>query len=193
MKLISTHNSATGERSRNLLHALATPFARCQRGSLYEQFRQGCTYFDIRCRKTRRHGWHCAHGLWLSRRSLESVLAELSLYAHDLSRRTGRHLYIAIGLERGGNDELEELKRLIHAAAYEFCVTYYDTKQGGWHIDETDVDVPLRCDFADLNLSLLSWRHPATWKVLLPIPRLWAMLRHRPTFDEETFTQVDFL
>ena len=59
MKLIGTHNSATGENGYGVLSWLVAPFAVTQRKTICEQFDAGCRSFDIRVRLTKR-GWVCA-------------------------------------------------------------------------------------------------------------------------------------
>jgi len=183
MLKISTHNSASAERSRGLLSRLVRPFSRCQRLTIRQQFDAGCRYFDIRLRHCRDGVYRIAHGLWTGGRTLTNILSEIEMLAGSVEET----VYVAFCLERGGLNELLMLQAYIAVLfpTHRFVVTYWATKEGGWHIEREETKVPLRADFAYINAS--------TWRILLPIPRLWAWLRKQPTFDEETFTQVDFL
>ena len=51
LKKIATHDSATGERSKNFLHALGKPFAQTQNKTIKEQYEVGVRYFDLRIDK----------------------------------------------------------------------------------------------------------------------------------------------
>lgn len=185
---ISTHNSATGEPSATWLDRLMTPVARCQAKTLAGQYDAGCRYFDLRAARDRSGRWACAHGHWRSRTSLAAALRLLD----GLARQCAGPLYVSVTLERGVHGELEALRRhAAEAVAFPaFTLTYWATKEGGWHIEATDRQVPLRHEFYDLGR-----RWP--WRLLLPFPRLWAWVwtkaRGRHAFTGEAFTQVDFL
>ena len=51
MKKIATHDSATGERSKNWLNALGKVFAQTQTKTIKEQYEAGVRYFDLRVDK----------------------------------------------------------------------------------------------------------------------------------------------
>ena len=63
--IIGTHNSGTGERGKGFLSFLVSPFAKCQRKSIKEQYDAGCRVFDLRV-KWVDGKWKLAHGLWTS-------------------------------------------------------------------------------------------------------------------------------
>ena len=95
MNKIGTHNSVTGEKSYGVLSKIVAIFSICQFKTIQEQLEAGCTYFDIRVCKTRR-GWICAHGLWESKRSADSILQELN--------DSGKEVYVRLTLEKGDGD-----------------------------------------------------------------------------------------
>lgn len=94
---IATHNSATGEQGKGFLSWLVTPFSKCQRKTLIEQYDAGCRYFDIRVRY--HYGWVCAHGLWESKQDAWRLLANLDRHAYQ----RGEKCYISLTYEGRGS------------------------------------------------------------------------------------------
>ncbi len=183
MELKSTHNSATGEPSLTWRDALLTPFARCQSLTIAEQLRAGVTYFDIRA-ALGPDGWHCAHGLWLSRTLLRDVLDLIDWWAWE----HGGTYYVSLTLERGSDDLARQLLRTAsgwkQAPAYR--LTYLAGKAGGgWHVIEEFHPVAMAQGFDSLGRG--------HWRTLLPVPRLWAALRPAPVWSENIYLQVDFI
>ena len=76
MALIGTHDSATGEKGYGFIN-LFKFFGKTQDMSIIEQAKAGIRYFDLRVRKTER-GWICAHGLWETKKTFQTILKEIS-------------------------------------------------------------------------------------------------------------------
>ena len=87
MKLIATHDSATGEKGKGILSWLGTPFAKTQSKTIKEQYEAGCRMFDIRV-KLIDNEWYCAHGLWRTKRTaydkLEETMPDYILQEYNL-------------------------------------------------------------------------------------------------------------
>ena len=76
---IATHDSATGERSKNLLHALGKVFAQTQTKTIKEQYEAGVRYFDIRVDKD----LVLCHGLWKADKDFADLLIEMRKYVME--------------------------------------------------------------------------------------------------------------
>lgn len=175
MKKIATHNSLTGERPDGLLSRLGTPFARCQNKTIRQQYQAGCRLFDLRIKKHRGR-WVGAHGLWHTRRSAASLIAEIAGFGDA---------YAILTYEGSKDDKhyaeflsfIEQVKQLhVHWV-------YFAVKKPTWEvIEQPDTTTALRQGFLPLT----------DWHAILPIPYLWRNTNRLP-FDDETFTLVDFL
>lgn len=186
--MIGTHDSATGEKGHGLLSWLVTPFAKTQSKTIREQYEAGCRAFDIRVRRTKR-GWVCAHGLWTSERTVDSILNQISCFRGrcqvDLTYE-GREIDRQKFLD--GVDTLKELNRRI---IWGPCSIKYGKKDGV----KVEYEVLSKADkgykggeqgFLPLDGS--------TWQTYLPIPWLWDRLYKRPhKFSKDKVTWVDFL
>ena len=76
--MTGTHNSGTGERGNGLLSLLVSPFAKCQRKTIREQYEAGARVFDLRVRFVEGR-WKLAHGLWVSEVDFLDVLDLLDI------------------------------------------------------------------------------------------------------------------
>ena len=173
--LIGTHNSATGEAGCGFVSTVVAPFATCQSKTLAEQYAGGVRFFDLRARKTSR-GWVCAHGPWESKRSFESILAQLSSYSNAAAR-----VWYEGNAPTGFVAQVEAWKRdypgldIVEAGSRE-----------PWRSLKVWRKLPQQHDYLGLDFS--------TWHTYLPIPWLWKKIYHdRPRFNSEIFTVVDFL
>ena len=79
MLKIATHDSATGEKGKDILSILGTPFARTQSKTIREQFEADCRMFDIRVKLFGKE-WRCAHGLWRSERFALDIIKEINSF-----------------------------------------------------------------------------------------------------------------
>ena len=92
---IATHDSATGEKSKNLLHSLVKIFAQTQTKTIKEQYEAGVRYFDFRVDKD----LVLCHGLWKSNKTLADILSEIKSYAQEI-------VYIRVIIERKYSEEV---------------------------------------------------------------------------------------
>lgn len=181
---IGTHNSCTSERSKTWLHALLTPFARCQSKTIAEQYNAGCRYFDLRVDKDMR----ICHGIWKSALTLSDVLAQL----RALCRET---VYIMITYEGSLNvveealfiEQVFDLMDMSIFNQHRVVLTAINIKKPIWRTVWCSVNAPQTVSkFKNLDGS--------TWHTYLPIPWLWKRLYYNePVWDLECYTMVDFL
>ena len=184
MQLIATHNSATGERSKNWFCRLMTPIARCQALTIEEQYHEGCTYFDLRVRRSRDGSYRLCHGLWQSGKTLGKVLDELN----RCSRMCASHPKVTVFYE--GKLKTEAKRDRFLNDMYDYMKAYVNidfvslgVKLPHWRTLRSFANVPNKQDYKKIT----------GWSVMLPIPFLWWMFRPDPQFNTETYTMVDFL
>lgn len=182
---IATHNSATGERSKNLLHALFTPFSKCQDKTIREQYDAGVRYFDLRVDRDLR----LCHGLWKADKTLGDILKEMSTYEETV--------YVTITIEHRYDDSTNNwLTALIRGHYYPENVrlVYIAKKKPSWTIIVKYFDVPVVKNYLSvptpkqyLTLALKDWRR------YIPIPRVLKKITPRTEFRDDCFTMVDFI
>lgn len=173
---IATHNSATGEKGHGFISWLISPFSKCQSKTIDEQFQEGCRYFDIRVRKTKR-GWICAHGLWESKRNLESIFSDINYY---------RNCYVNITYEGEAPDNfIDTVLNWMNIYKYiTFCSI--NTKKPEWRNLTTINYVETKDSFLHLDFS--------SWHTYIPIPWLWKKIYYNKVqFNNRYFTFVDYL
>ena len=173
---IATHNSVTGEIGHGFISWLITPFAKCQSKTITEQLESGVRYFDIRVRKTKR-GWIGAHGLWESKRNIESILSEIN---------NNENCYINITYEgKAPDDFIEIVKKWIIAYKYiTFCAI--NSKKPKWTNIVTINNVESKDYFIHLDFS--------TWHTFIPIPWLWKKIYYNNVeFTNNYFIFIDFI
>ena len=185
---IATHNSATGEKAGSFLSWLLTPFAKCQSKTIKQQYEAGCRMFDIRIRWTNDE-WHCAHGLWYTKRYASDILHEINCFP--------KSCYVLITYE--GKLKNEQDKK----ALLSFCnwakTAFPNIKFGDiaakYVDDDTKVDwVILESGKVAKNKQGFLPLDGNHWQTYLPIPWLWKKLYfNKPKFDNKIYTFVDFL
>lgn len=187
MDKIATHNSATGESCGNFLSWLITPFSKTQSKTIAEQYAAGCRMFDLRVRK-HKGVYKAAHGLWISKRHAETIIAELNSY---------KDCYVSITYE--GRLNTEESNSFIRWVT-DIMSQYTDIKYGTTYVKYADRG--LSVDSVILIPSRQFYRNKQgflpldgrSWHTYIPIPWLWDRIYSRPhKFNEEEFTWVDFL
>lgn len=190
MLKISTHDSATGEKPVNLLSFLMIPFARTQSKTLQEQYNAGCRYFDIRARLYKGK-FHSGHGLFTTKRTLDDILEQLNNF--------GDTIYIQLTYE----DKFikEDIKQKFYELIERIKNEYKNIKIGpviakyiddDLIIDWVEIVSPPK-DFPALQ-SKFKALNGRTWHTFIPIPWLWKKIYfNKPEFNEDIFTQVDFL
>lgn len=189
MKKIATHNSATGEKGKGVISWLVTPFARTQSKTIAEQYAAGCRSFDIRIKKVKGE-WHCAHGLWISKRTLFSIIEEINNF-DDRS-----DVCITYEGRIDNNDEIISLFNFLRGIYKninwgELSVKYGKEATGVKVKYDTVVKAQPEYRWGKQGFLPLDG---SSWHTYIPIPWLWDRLYKRPhVFNEDVFTFVDFL
>ena len=189
MYKIATHDSATGEQGKGFISWLLTPFAKTQSKTIKEQYDAGCRMFDIRIKKSNNE-WHCAHGPWLSKRTLKSIIQEINAFPE--------RCYVSITYE-GKVDNNEEIITVFNRMKLVYRRIIWGALSVKYGKDSTGIKVKYdivvnpqaKFEFGLQGFLPLDGR---SWHTYLPIPWLWDRLYKRPhVFNEDTFTFVDFL
>lgn len=173
---IATHNSITGEIGHGFISWLVTPFAKCQSKTITEQLKAGVRYFDIRVRKTKR-GWIGAHGLWESKRNIESILSDINY---------NRDCYVNITYEGEAPEDFIETVTSWKNIYNHISFCNINTKKPKWTTIMSINSIVSIDKFIHLDFS--------TWHTYIPIPWLWKKIYYNKVkFTDNCFTFVDFL
>lgn len=189
MKLIGTHDSATGEKGHGFMSWLLIPFAKTQSKTIRQQYDAGCRYFDIRIKETKR-GWVCAHGLWRTKRLATDILQELN----DMPDTVQVELTYE-GTVKGKDkfkECIEQFEKQYPHIKWGIRAIKYGNKAKGLNVEYEIVKPSDKSCIGGCRGYLpLDGR---SWHTYLPIPWLWDRLYMRPhKFNEHQFTFVDFL
>lgn len=177
----ASHNSGTGEPSKNIWHKLLVPFARCQSKTIAEQWQNDVRLFDIRIRlkKNSKFGHYdhdvICHGLWESKTSLKDVAL---LLTQINTHKESVHLIITYEGKPSAGEE------------YWFMDYVYNVIWPRWvTIDALFVKKPKwRCisSSKDAWTYLQHYTKIIGWKCLLPIPWLWNKINRFPVDNTDT-------
>lgn len=176
--MLATHNSATGERPRNLWARLFPMVAKCQDKTIKEQYDAGARLFDIRVR------WiggmlRCCHGLAVYDKTLQEVLNELKMNPTVWVMVTYEGMLSEDGEDAFFNTVLDECE------AYGVNCGHVSMKYPEWNIISPS---PRQPSCAQNYTKIVGWR------MLWPFPRFWNWLRLKSQVrDEERDGMVDFL
>lgn len=182
MVKIATHSSGTGEPSKNWVHRLFTPFAKCQDKTIEEQLEAGVRYFDFRVNKD----LMLCHGLWVSKTSLDKALQilneypEITYYRVVIERKNANHLLNTI------------LQNTVHR--YKRCrITEVIQKKPVWKTLTMYRNVPLKTGFISVPTPKQYFKLSVRpWKRYIPILRILNKFV-KYELNEETFTMIDFV
>lgn len=185
---IATHDSATGEKGKDLLSIIGTPFARTQSKTIKEQYEAGCRMFDIRV-KLIKGEWRCAHGLWQSKRLAYDILNEINSFEDKC--------YVTITYE-GNSKNREEFVKFVCKIRKDFLNIKFGNiaiKYGKEsHLFKVKYDYIYRTVNWPGSKSKFISLGGSTWHILIPIPWLWKKIYYNnPIFTDDYFTYVDFL
>lgn len=187
MKKIATHDSATGERSKHLLHALGKVFAQTQTKTIREQYEVGVRYFDLRVDKD----LVLCHGLWKANKDFADLLIEMKKYVEDT-------VYIRVIIERKYDKEVidelvKKIRNLVNLYGRNVKLTYIAQKIP-WTTLKTYRDIPFVGGFLSVPTPKEYLTLPyKDWKRYIPIPRILKMVTPKVEFNDERFTMVDFI
>lgn len=188
MNKIATHDSATGEKSKNWLHALVKVFAQTQTKTIREQYEAGCRYFDLRVDED----LTLCHGLWKANKTLMDILTEIGKFEEEV--------YITVTIERKYPTKMcldlcERIRKVINLWANgKAKLVYIAKKKPSWTIIEKYFDVPVVSAYISvptpkqyITLALKDWRR------YIPIPRVLKKITPEIEFRDDVFYMVDFL
>ena len=185
---IATHDSATGERSKNLLHSLGKVFAQTQTKTIREQYEARVRYFDLRVDRD----LVLCHGLWKCKKDLADILIEMKRYVTETT-------YVTVTIERGYSDEetasiANRVRKVLNLYGGMVKLVYIARKKPEWEVLNEYTSVPVvKC-----YLSVPSPKEYLTlayddWRRYIPIPRILKKITPKREFNEDCFTMVDFI
>lgn len=184
---IATHDSATGERSKNLLHSLVKIFAQTQTKTIKEQYEAGVRYFDFRVDKD----LVLCHGLWKSNKTLIDILTEMKSYVQEV-------VYIRVVIERKYSEEVyKDLKNKIRKVVnlYDNYVNLtYIAKKLPWEVIKKYEDVVCTYQFLSVPTfkEYINLTHK-DWKRYIPIPWILKKITPEIRFNNDYFIMIDFI
>lgn len=188
MAKIATHDSATGEKSKNLLHALGKIFAQTQTKTIREQYECGVRYFDLRVDKD----LTLCHGLWKANKTLTDLLVEMQKYVTET-------IYITVTIERKYSDEvnnvlIKEIRNLINLHGRMVKLVYIAKKKPSWEILKEYRQVNCVSGYLSVPTPRQYITRPfKDWRRYIPIPRVLKKITPRTEFRNDCFTMVDFI
>lgn len=189
MNKIATHNSGSGEKSKNFLSKLGEVFAKTQDKTIKEQWQAGVRYFDLRVNDK----LTICHGLWEANKNLYDILDLLDKFAiTDKQNKT----YYQITIERDYKnwkklaDKLDAIKSMYP----NIVCTKINRKYPTWECIYSYVKLPCATDYISvptpkqyLNMSIKDWKR------YIPIPRvLHKSYKRKHNFNKQMFVMVDF-
>lgn len=188
MLKIATHDSATGEKSKNWLHALGKVFAQTQAKTIREQYEVGVRYFDLRVDRD----LVLCHGLWKANKDLSDILIEMRKYVTETT-------YVTVTIERGYSDEeidsiANRIRKVLNLYGGVVKLVYIARKKPYWSIIKEYRKVACVSNY----LSVPSPREYLTlahddWRRYIPIPRILKKITPKKDFRDDCFTMVDFI
>ena len=184
---IATHDSATGERSKNVLHALGKVFAQTQTKTIREQYEVGVRYFDIRVDKD----LTLCHGLWKANKDLAQIMTEMSRFDEEV--------YVRVVIERRYSDKVynelcERIRKTINLRGKGKVKLDYIAHKIPWGVIVAYRAIKVRYAY----LSVPSIKEYLTlahkdWRRYIPIPRILKKVTPVVEPNEHTFTMYDFV
>lgn len=180
-----SHNSMTGFEGDGFVSKLVTLFSRCQKGTLVDQYNNGCIYFDIRYINDGKGKLVGAHGLWKTKVDIRQALFDLNAAAINDNKK----VYILISKERGDItgeeiDIIDELNTLYsNIVILDLC-----QKHPEWRCIKHYNTMAYKAVHKFIVLD------GSSIHTLLPIPILWRKLYECDVrYEEENINVVDFI
>lgn len=187
MAKIATHDSATGEKSKNWLHALGKVFAQTQTKTIREQYLYGVRYFDLRVDRN----LTLCHGLWKANKDLPDLLIEMRKYVTET-------VYMRVIIERKyPADEIERIQKtvrnLVNLHGKHVKLTYIAQKIP-WKTLKVYNDIPFVGGFLSVPTpkEYLTLAHD-DWRRYMPIPWVLKKITPKAEFNDDRFVMVDFV
>lgn len=188
MAKIATHDSATGEKSKNWLHALGKVFAQTQIKTIKEQYEVGVRYFDLRVNRD----LVLCHGLWKANKDLADILIEMRKYVTETT-------YVTVTIERGYSDEeidsiANRIRKVLNLYGGMTKLVYIARKKPYWSIIKEYRKVACVSNYLSVPTPKEYLTLPyADWRRYIPIPRILKKITPSPQYDPDIFTMVDFV
>ena len=189
MVKIATHDSGTGEKSKNFLHRLFEPFAKTQTKTIEEQFNSGARYFDLRVDKD----FDICHGLWKAEKNLFEILSDLEYLACVKKTK----MYYTLTVERNFKDIESFINQLVNIISHYpniecICI---NRKKPKWTTVHSFLKISLKPYYVSVptpqEYLTFSFKN---WQRYIPIPKVLNKLYKRKyKFNENYFVMVDFL
>lgn len=185
---IATHDSATGERSKNLLHSLFKFFAQTQDKTIKEQYEAGVRYFDLRIDKD----LVLCHGLWKSGKNLADILMEMRKYVDDIT-------YITVTIERKYDDAvceelIKKIRNLINLHGKKVKLVHVAKKKPSWTILKEYRHISVVYGYISVPTFKQYLTRPfKDWRRYVPIPKFLKRITPKKEFSDEYYVMVDFV
>lgn len=186
---IATHDSATGENSKNLLHALGKVFAMTQTKTIREQYDYGVRYFDLRVDKD----LTLCHGLWKAKKTLGDVVKEMRRYATD-------SVYVAVTIEHNYSAKLIEwlkdeiLDTINLRGGGKVKLVYIAKKKPDWEVLKVYRDVKVIPAYLSVPTPIQYLTGEIKdWRRYIPIPAYLKKITPEAEYSGDAFVMVDFL
>lgn len=187
MKL-ATHNSATGESGKNLLHSFFSIFAKCQDKTIREQYEAGVRYFDLRVDKD----LVLCHGLWKANKNLADIMTEIGRFEEEV--------YVTVTVERKYDAKSYEalckkIRQTINLRAKgKAKLVYIAHKLPKWTIIAAYHNVLVARNYLSVPTpkEYLALAHK-DWRRYIPIPRVLKKITQKVAYTDNWFTMVDFV
>lgn len=190
MNKIATHNSGSGEKSKNFLFALGKVFVQTQTKTIEEQWNLGVRYFDLRINKD----LIICSGVWKSNKSLYDILNTLNYLSYfDKDNRT----YYQITIEGNLKDYKEVVNKVcnIQQTYTNITCTKINKNYPVKGCIYSYVKLPCAIDY----VSVPTYKQYFTltfndWKRYILIPIIFnTMYKRKHKFNNKMFTMVDFI
>lgn len=189
MYRIATHNSATGERGKCLLHSLFSVFSKCQTKTIREQYEAGARYFDLRVDKN----LVLCHGLWRAKKTLEDVVKEMRRYVKD-------SVYVAVTIEHNYSDKVIEwlkddiLDTINLRGGGKVKLVYIAKKKPDWEVLKVYRAVKVITAYLSVPTpSQYLTGEIKDWRRYIPIPAYLKKITPKVEYEGDGFVMVDFL
>ena len=184
---IATHDSATGEKSKNWLHALGKVFAQTQTKTIKEQYEVGVRYFDLRVDKD----LVLCHGLWKADKDLNQIMTEMSRFDEEV--------YVRVIIERKYSQQVynelcERIRKSVNLRGKGKVKLHFIAAKIPWTVLVAYRSIKMRYAYLSVPTpkEYLTLAHK-DWRRYIPIPRILKKITPKAEFNNEVFTMVDFL
>ena len=190
MYKIATHNSGSGEKSKNFLFALVKVFVQTQTKTIEEQWNNGVRYFDIHVDKN----YNIAHGLWKSNKDIWDVLNDLN-YLATTDKTSKTYYQITIEGDYKNTDFLSKgLMGIVSEYTNIYC-TRINKRLPEQKCIKSYIRLPCAIDYVSKpTIKQFFTSCFKDWKkyILIPIA-INSIYKRKYKFNNNMFTMVDFI